>query len=60
MRKKKVVKEKLLCPLCKSSNIEDDSIWERGDESENKGSRFLLKELYFCKDCGILFKDVRE
>ena len=60
MRKKKTVKELLTCPVCKSINIEDDSIWERVDENERRRGRFLLKELHVCKDCGIIFKDIRE
>lgn len=57
--KNKLPKEDIFCPVCKSKNIDDDSIY-RNNGIRGPGFRtWKIKDAWSCNDCGIMFKRVR-
>ena len=60
----KVVEEKkeesLICPLCKSINIQDESTYQNNGVMGSGYSSWKTSDLRSCKDCGIVFKPIKK
>jgi len=53
-------KENLICPLCQSTDIQDESTYQNNGVCGPGYSSWKTSNLRSCKKCGIVFKPIKK